>query len=114
MGTEAEDMVMPTSPRYSFRERFKSRAPDSAFQPGPADYDKPSTSRGPAHAIGKSSHPKPFNPDGIRRSVFISKEHSEENKGVYGPGPITISNPGRGSRERRAPSFSFGTDERFG
>jgi hypothetical protein len=63
--------------------------------------------------MGTSSHPKPFSEKGLRQTVFISNEHAQENKGVHSPGPRTISNPRRGSRERWAPAFSFGSDDRF-
>lgn len=113
IGSDTEKATAPTSPRYSFRHRFQARVPDYAFTPGPSDYTMPTKTRGAAFSIGSSSHPKPFTQEGLLQSVYISKEHAEENKGVHSPGPTTISNPRRGSRERRAPSFSFGSDDRF-
>jgi hypothetical protein len=113
IGSDTENAIAPASPRYSFRQRFQSRAPDSASTPGPSDFKAPSTMRGPAFSMGSSGHPKPFSSEGLRQTLFISNEQAQENKGVQSPGPSTISNPRRGSMERRAPAFSFGSDDRF-
>lgn len=115
---------MPCSPRYSMRSRVPDlgkKGPGAQIGPAPSAYVLPSSLGSQPISMRPSSNSFSFQKSmrttpqsDYKKHRHTGKGFERANYGVHSPGPCKYeTRTPRGSRDKMAPSYSFGTDERL-